>query len=114
MDYEVSPRLFEAISTMNIGLLSSLGDDEVRPVIPSLLRMVVCRSLDNSPFWSNQKKLIMKILSTQEPANLIITLLSGDFHSLEIDVKREQQLRAKLLTSEEGSLSNVENVVIGK
>ncbi|XP_053213228.1 LOW QUALITY PROTEIN: integrator complex subunit 2-like [Panonychus citri] len=112
MDYEVSPRLFEAISTMNIGLLSSLGDDEVRPVIPSLLRMVVCRSLDNSPFWSNQKKLIMKILSTQEPANLIITLLSGDFHSLEIDVKREQQLRAKLLTSEEGSLSNVENVVI--
>lgn len=108
-----SPTVFEAISSMNIDLISSLSEHEIRPLLPSLLRIALCRSLDESQFWSYQRKRIMEILYNHEAANMIVSLLSVDFHSLEVYVKKEQQLRANLISSEE-SQSTTGNIVLGE
>jgi len=54
-----------------------------------------CVPLDNCQKWQTNRKHIQKILSGIEVVNNIVNLLSFDFHALEIDVKKEQQLRIK-------------------
>lgn len=108
-----SPKVFEAISSMDIDLISSLDENEIRPLLPSLLRIALCRSLDESQFWNYQRKRIMQILYNHEAANVIVSLLSVDFSALEMHVKKEQQLRANLIPSEEPQ-STTGNIVLGE
>jgi integrator complex subunit 2 len=42
------------------------------------------------------------VLSRIELVNSIVALLSIDFHALELDVKKEQQLRQKVCPSHQG------------
>jgi integrator complex subunit 2 len=81
---------------MDLKTIESLEYKEMRCILPCLVRMGWCIPLDNSEEWIENRKQIEKILSGIEVINNIVNLLSFDFHALEIDVKKEQQLRIKL------------------
>ncbi|KAJ1071698.1 hypothetical protein K5549_001990 [Capra hircus] len=73
--------------------LASLSDPELRLLLPCLVRMALCAPADQSQSWAQDKKLILRLLSGVEAVNSIVALLSVDFHALEQDASKEQQLR---------------------
>ncbi|RWS15481.1 Integrator complex subunit 2-like protein [Dinothrombium tinctorium] len=93
---EVSAKAFKALNDIDIDSIKQLSDKEMRPLLPCLVRMALCVSIDTSDQWVDQKKCILQVLSETDVANSIVSLLSVDFHALEIDVKKEQQFRSKL------------------
>ncbi|XP_041348716.1 integrator complex subunit 2-like [Gigantopelta aegis] len=92
----VTSRIFLAMKNVDIDTLSRCSETDLRPVLPSLVRMALCSPLDSSEEWTQGRKDILKILSGLDIVNSIVALLSIDFHALEQDVKKEQQLRAKI------------------
>ncbi|CAH1791964.1 unnamed protein product [Owenia fusiformis] len=92
----IKPELYEAIQNVDVIRLSQFTDVEIRPVLPCLVRMSLCATLDTSERWTEERKRILQILSGQEVVNSLVDLLSVDFHVLDIDVKKEQQLRTKI------------------
>ncbi|XP_067132285.1 integrator complex subunit 2 isoform X1 [Centruroides vittatus] len=92
----VLPKAFSSIQTVNAEELENLSEKEIRPLLPCLVRMALCSPLDQSSEWSSKRKIILRLLSGIELVNHVVGLLSIDFHGLEIDVKKEQQLRMKL------------------
>uniref|UniRef100_T1IXD4 Uncharacterized protein n=1 Tax=Strigamia maritima TaxID=126957 RepID=T1IXD4_STRMM len=92
----VSSRAFAAIQKVDIRQLAELPEEEIRPLLPCLVRMSLITPTDQSRQWAEMKKIILKILSGIELVNAVVALLSIDFHSLEVDVKKEQQLRQKI------------------
>lgn len=106
----VSPTVFQAIQRIDISLLVhtaknppklslSSSDDEItvlRPVLASLVRMSLIASLDSSAECVFDRTAVLEILSRIELVNNLVALLSIDFHALEVDVRKEQQLRAKV------------------
>ncbi|KAK9745533.1 Integrator complex subunit 2 [Popillia japonica] len=91
----VSPKVFRSIQNVNIQELSECSEEEIRPILPCLVRMSLISPLDTSKKCSKQKMDILTIISGIELVNSIVALLSIDFHVLEADVKKEQQLRQK-------------------
>lgn len=89
----VHPDIFQAMQSVDISLLSKCNEQSLRPVLPCLVRMALCKSLDESPQWTKSRKEVLKILNGIEVVNSIVALLSIDFHALEEDVRKEQQLR---------------------
>ena len=89
----VTSRIFLAMKNVDIDTLSRSSEADLRPVLPSLVRMALCSPLDSSEKWTQGRKDILKILSGLDIVNSIVALLSIDFHALEQDVKKEQQLR---------------------
>ncbi|XP_022248205.1 LOW QUALITY PROTEIN: integrator complex subunit 2-like [Limulus polyphemus] len=83
----VTPRAFKAIQTVDVAELAELSEQEIRPLLPCLVRMSLCGPLDQRNEWSINKKTILKILLGIELVNSLVALLSIDFHALEIDVK---------------------------
>ncbi|CAB0002154.1 unnamed protein product [Nesidiocoris tenuis] len=57
--------------------------------------MSLISPIDTTKTCSENRKDILKVLSGIEMVNSIVALLSIDFHALEIEVKKEQQLRQK-------------------
>lgn len=115
MACEVSPQVFTAISSLNMDEILKLDESQVRVLLPSFVRIALCRSLDNSSYWVREKKKILEVLSNYEASNLIVTLLSIDFHSLELEVKREQQLRAKLVLQDDSKCLKLSDFIpLGK
>lgn len=92
----VSSDVFEAIRDVDIDTIQQLPEQEIRPIFPCLVRMALCMTLDTSEEWVERKKRILQKLSETEIANSIVSLLSVDFHSLEVDVKKEMMLRTKM------------------
>ncbi|KAK6190857.1 hypothetical protein SNE40_002632 [Patella caerulea] len=92
----VKSKVFQSMQNVDIRGLSCCSETELRPVLPSLVRMALCAPLDMGDEWTQDRKEISKILSGLEIVNNIVTLLSIDFHALEQDVKKEQQLRSKI------------------
>ncbi|XP_077533566.1 integrator complex subunit 2 isoform X2 [Haemaphysalis longicornis] len=92
----VTPRAFDAIQNVDVDSLAALPEWELRPLLPCLVRMALCSPLDQRKDWAQKKKTVLKILSGIELVNSLVALLSIDFHALELDVKKEQQLRLKL------------------
>ena len=90
-----SQKTFCAIRDMNFDVIEKLDFCQIRPVLPSLVRMGWCPSLDTSSEWKERRKQIQKMFSGLEVINGIVSLLSYDFHALEMDVRKEQQLRLK-------------------
>eukprot|EP00088_Acartia_fossae_P070615 TRINITY_DN951_c0_g1_i4.p1 TRINITY_DN951_c0_g1~~TRINITY_DN951_c0_g1_i4.p1 ORF type:complete len:1177 (+),score=271.60 TRINITY_DN951_c0_g1_i4:42-3572(+) len=86
----VSPKVFNAISTVDVDTILSSSDAELRPVLSCLVRMSLIAPMDQS-----QASVVLQVLSRIELVNSIVALLSIDFHSLEQDVKKEQQLKLK-------------------
>ncbi|XP_076876530.1 integrator complex subunit 2 [Brachyhypopomus gauderio] len=91
----VSPYAFEAMQKVDVVRLAALSDQEVRLLLPCLVRMALCAPADQSNTWAQDKKLILRLLSGVEAVNSIVALLSVDFHALEQDARKEQQLRHK-------------------
>ncbi|XP_043910471.1 integrator complex subunit 2 [Protopterus annectens] len=92
----ISPFAFEAMQKVDVMRLSALSDPELRLLLPCLVRMALCAPADQSQTWAQDKKMILRLLSGIEAVNSIVALLSVDFHALEQDAKKEQQLRHKL------------------
>ncbi|XP_062598976.1 integrator complex subunit 2-like [Saccostrea cucullata] len=92
----VESRVFQAMQNVDVSTLNKLREKDLRPVLPCLVRMALCKPLDESESWATAKKDVLKILSGIEVVNSIVALLSIDFHALEQDVNKEQQLRTKL------------------
>ncbi|XP_036054046.1 integrator complex subunit 2 isoform X2 [Onychomys torridus] len=92
----VSPFAFEAMQKVDVVRLASLSDPELRLLLPCLVRMALCAPADQSQSWAQDKRLILRLLSGVEAVNSIVALLSVDFHALEQDASKEQQLRHKL------------------
>uniref|UniRef100_A0A673MP36 Integrator complex subunit 2-like n=1 Tax=Sinocyclocheilus rhinocerous TaxID=307959 RepID=A0A673MP36_9TELE len=89
----VSPYAFEAMQKVDVARLAALSDPELRLLLPCLVRMALCAPADQSNAWAQDKKLILRLLSGVEAVNSIVALLSVDFHALEQDARKEQQLR---------------------
>lgn len=89
----VKCEVFHAMQNVDVAALNKLPEKDLRPVLPCLVRMALCKPLDESESWSASKKEVLKILSGIEVVNSIVALLSIDFHALEQDVNKEQQLR---------------------
>ncbi|XP_074643073.1 integrator complex subunit 2-like [Tubulanus polymorphus] len=93
----VSAEVFEAIRDIDITKLLTIPNAALRPILPCLSRMSLCQPVDSHcSRWVNEKKRILQILSGIEVVNGLISLLSIDFHMVEQDARKEQQLRAKL------------------
>lgn len=93
MNLNVSRKVFQALLNVDIQELCKLSAKDIRPVLPCLVRMSLISSADNMADYADGKKDILTLLSGIELVNSIVALLSIDFHSLEIDVKKEQLLR---------------------
>ncbi|XP_026995383.1 integrator complex subunit 2 [Tachysurus fulvidraco] len=91
----VSSYAFEAIQKVDVMRLAALSDHELRLLLPCLVRMALCAPADQSNAWAQDKKQILRLLSGVEAVNSIVALLSVDFHALEQDARKEQQLRHK-------------------
>lgn len=89
----MTPRAYDAIQNVDVDNLAALPEWELRPLLPCLVRMALCSPLDQRRDWAQKKKTVLKILSGIELVNSLVALLSIDFHALELDVKKEQQLR---------------------
>lgn len=93
MKIPVKTHVFEAMQSVDIETLGKCNESDLRPILPALVRMSLCLPLDSSERGSRLRKSTLIYLSGLEVVNNIVGLLSIDFHSLEQDVKKEQQLR---------------------
>lgn len=89
----VQPHIFKAIKDLDIDALMKRSADEIRPIIPCLVRMALIAPLDITKYCAEAKKDILTLLSGIDLVNFIVSLLSIEFHALEVDVKKEQQMR---------------------
>lgn len=89
----VQPHVFKALKDLDIDTLTKCTPDEIRPIIPCLVRMALITPLDNTKYCAEAKKDILTLLSGIDLVNFIVSLLSIEFHTLEVDVKKEQQMR---------------------
>lgn len=113
MSCEVSPEVFRAMNMLDIDALANLDDEQVRPLLPTFTRIALCPSLDSSNYWSREKKRLLEIICRFEVTNVILTLLSVDFLALEVQVKKEQQLRSRLMLQNDSS-KDKEYTLLGK
>ncbi|XP_052756874.1 integrator complex subunit 2 [Galleria mellonella] len=91
----VLPHVFKAIKNVDIDTLMKCSPDEIRPIIPCLVRMALISPLDVTRYCTEAKKDILTLLSGIDLVNFIVSLLSIEFHTLEVDLKKEQQMRQK-------------------
>lgn len=91
-----SASVFSAIREVNTDVITSIDLKQLRAILPILARMSLCAPLDSGPKWLAKRKLIQRKLAGIECVNNLVSLLAVDFHALEIDVKKEQQLRVKM------------------
>lgn len=104
MDLSISPVVFNSLRTLNVEKLSKASPKDIRPVLPCLVRTCLISPIDSTKKCSEDRKKILTILSGIETVNSIVALLSIDFHALETDVKREQQLRQKVGSAQSDSI----------
>ncbi|XP_050360472.1 integrator complex subunit 2 [Nymphalis io] len=91
----VQPHVFKALKDVDIPTLVKCSSDEIRPIIPCLVRMALIAPLDVTKYCAEAKKDILTLLSGIDLVNFIVSLLSIEFHALEVDLKKEQQMRQK-------------------
>eukprot|EP00092_Neocalanus_flemingeri_P019401 GFUD01021015.1.p1 GENE.GFUD01021015.1~~GFUD01021015.1.p1 ORF type:complete len:1102 (+),score=357.95 GFUD01021015.1:297-3602(+) len=96
MDVGVSSVVFKAISCVDVTTILSCSDESLRPILACLVRMSLIAPLDQSTTCLQGRTSVLQVLSRIELVNSIVALLSIDFHALETDVKKEQQLRQKV------------------
>lgn len=89
----VHPHVFKAIKDLDISGLMKCSADEIRPIVPCLVRMALISPLDITKYCAEAKKDILTLLAGIDLVNFIVSLLSIEFHALEVDVKKEQQMR---------------------
>lgn len=100
----VLPHVFKALQDLDIPTLTSRSTLEIRPIIPCLVRMALISPLDITQTCADAKKDILTLLSGTDLVNFIVSLLSVDFTSLEVEIKKEQQMRQSSGSSPESQL----------
>ena len=93
--YDVTPRVFGAMQTLDITSLASYPENEIRPVLPSLVRMSLLSPLDNTTSSMESRKQILAVLIGIEVVNIIVSYLQVNYHELENDLKKELLTRQK-------------------
>ena len=96
MHSTVCPEACALLNSLDIPGLLQLPVEAVRPLLPTLVRMALCSSLDTSSDWLETRKCLLQLLSGIEAVNEIIALLSVDFHELEEDAKKEARFQSKM------------------
>ncbi|XP_012161809.1 integrator complex subunit 2 [Ceratitis capitata] len=91
----ISPRVFAAMQNLDIKALSTYPSYEIRPVLPSLVRMSLLSPLDNTESSMESRKQILAVLIGIEVVNSIVSYLQVNYHELEQDLKKELQARQK-------------------
>ncbi|CAG0913825.1 unnamed protein product [Notodromas monacha] len=91
----VRPEVFRAFQCMDFDKLSEFSEDDLRPILPALVRMTVIGAFDGEVFWLSKNRLFGCLLSV-DAANGVTSLLSADFLSLDEDFSKEMQLCEKL------------------
>lgn len=89
----VSPRAFAAMQHLNITELAKCEPNELRPFLPSLVRMTVLQPIEKTKTSIEIRKLLLSLLVSVEEVNNIANLLQIDYQELESDIRKEQQLR---------------------
>lgn len=89
----VSSRAFMAMQNLTIAELSKCDEKELRPLLPCLVRMATLKQLDNTKTTIDGRTQILSLLVGIVEVNNIVSLLQIDFHELETDIRKEQQLR---------------------
>ncbi|XP_034489793.1 integrator complex subunit 2 [Drosophila innubila] len=93
--YDVTARVFAAMQTLDITSLAGYPEQEIRPVLPSLVRMSLLSPLDNTETSMESRKQILAVLIGIEVVNSIVSYLQVNYHELENDLKKELQTRQK-------------------
>ncbi|CAH0700684.1 unnamed protein product [Spodoptera exigua] len=91
----IQPKVFKAIKDLDIEALKNFTQDEMRPIIPCLVRMALIAPLDTTRACGEAKKDVLTLLAGIDLVNFIVSLLSIEFNALESDLKKEQQMRLK-------------------
>jgi integrator complex subunit 2 len=97
----VTARAFTAVQNLNVSELIDkeieppYAEKEIRPFLSSLVRSSILDSanFDKSLEWFEVRKQILLILVESEIVNNIVALLQVNYNELEVDIKKEQQLR---------------------
>lgn len=97
----VTARVFTAVQNLNVSELINkeiqppYTENEIRPFLSSLVRSSILDSanFDKSREWFEVRKQILLILVESEIVNNIVALLQVNYNELEVDIKKEQQLR---------------------
>lgn len=93
----VSARAFSAMQVLNMVELEKYPPNEIRPFLPALTRMaLISPMLENTAKWIEMRKQILSILVGVEVVNDITALLQVNYNDMEIEVRKEQQLRQKI------------------
>ena len=100
-----SERCYHFARNVCVSKLQGLSDDDLRAILPSLVRMSQCPSLDESAHWQEARREIQKFLCGMEVVNSIVGLLSVDFGCLRQDCVKEKQMQRKLEESSSSSHS---------
>lgn len=91
--FPVSSRAFMAMQNLTIAELVKCEEKELRPLLPCLVRMATLKQLDNTKTTIDSKSQILSLLVGIVEVNNVAALLQVDFHELETDIRKEQQLR---------------------
>ncbi|XP_053950105.1 integrator complex subunit 2 [Anastrepha ludens] len=91
----ITARVFAAMQNLDIAALSKYPPHEIRPVLPSLVRMSLLSPLDNTESSMESRKQILAVLIGIEVVNSIVSYLQVNYHELEQELKKELQARQK-------------------
>lgn len=89
----VSSRAFIAMQNLAIAELTKCDEKDLRPFLPCLVRMATLKRSDKTKKANESRALILSLLVSIVEVNNIAALLKIDFHELETDIRKEQQLR---------------------
>ncbi|XP_030378999.1 integrator complex subunit 2 [Scaptodrosophila lebanonensis] len=92
---DVTARVFAAMQNLDITSLAGYPQAEIRPVLPSLVRMSLLSPLDNTESSMESRKQILAVLIGIEVVNSIVSYLQVNYHELENELKKELQTRLK-------------------
>ncbi|XP_046919631.2 integrator complex subunit 2 [Dermatophagoides farinae] len=90
-----SSKCFDLIQTLNFDQLDQLSSRDIRYILPCLVRMCHCDTIDSSRKWLENRRKLKRILTTFPEANDIRQVLDIDYVQLESEVKKDLQLRLK-------------------
>lgn len=89
----VDPDAFECIETGRMDEIGKFSPDQLRPFVPVLTRAGLLHQSEAFAKSSDFVQPILLNLIQNEAANNIVSLLQLDYQNLEMDVKKELQLR---------------------
>lgn len=95
-DTQITSRVFLAMQTMDIGVLKTFQKNEIRKILPSLVRMSLLSHIQNTKSKMDLRREVLSLLVEIEVVNNIVQYLQVNYNELEIELKKEQQQRQKI------------------